>query len=418
MSSHVAGLQQYQMPTASEAYLVEDELNPTMVFAEPETEPVLLGAPKLGPRWDVHHQKRVTAYRAMDAPWGFANMLAQEDPNIELRVFLLDNSGSTSQSDGHVLEKNHCGQLQAVPASRWDEICSMALAHAEWNARAGVRSEFLLLNPPCPNEPVDGRDFVIIDPKAGSSQAQVEVLAQVLRSNGPRGVTPLASRLQQLRHRLQGQVKAGRRIMLTIVTDGMPTSPDCGSCTQRDRDLFVKELRAFTATFNSFVVIRLATDEESTMEYYNKIDEELELPLDILDDLRGEAQEVYDCGNGWFAYTPLMHRIREGGTLEKLFDLLDERALKLPEIAKFLEFLFRTPQSAPFPRNPEELYRIAKEAVEAAPLVYNGRLDRMSPAVDLRLLKKSLGLNAAARMRSLPGRMVRAMTCSKHLPHD
>ena len=30
------------------------------------------------------------------------------------------------------------------------------------------------------------------------------------------------------------------------------------------------------------------------------------------DDLTGEAKELHAIGNGWFAYTPLLHRIREG----------------------------------------------------------------------------------------------------------
>jgi len=396
----------------------EDEPNPVMEFVEPDAEPVLLGVGRLGRKSDAKHQKRVMAYRAMDTPWGLSNMLAQEDPGLALRVFLLDNSGSTSSSDGHVLERSRGGQFKAAPSTRWDEICAMALAHAEWNARAGVRSEFLLLNPPCPQDPQEGRDFVAVDPGAGDAPRQVARLAGVLRDNGPRGVTPLTSRLRQLCGRLQHEVSGGRRIMLTIVTDGLPTADGNGQCTNRDRDAFVQELRTFTSTFNAFVVIRLATDEDSAIKYYNRIDEELELPLDILDDLRGEAQEVHDCGNGWLTYTPLIHRVREGGCLEKTFDLLDERALQLPEIAKVLEFLFQEAQDAPFPRNARELYRMASQAVASAPLVYDGRRDCMSPPVDLKRLRRALGLGALQRMRSLPARAVRAMTCSKHLPHD
>jgi len=396
----------------------EDEANPAMAFAEPETEPTLVGASRLPRRSEQKHEMRVTAYRAMDVPWGFANMLAHEDPSSALRVFLLDNSGSTSQCDGHVLQRDAQGHLRSAPATRWDEIRGLALAHAEWNARAGVRSEFLLLNPPCPHDPAEGRDYVTVDPKAGSPAAQVEVLATVLRNNGPKGVTPLAARLDQLRRRLQREVKGGMRIMLTIVTDGLPTAATSGTCTDGDKAAFVQELRTFAASFNVFIVIRLATDEDSAIQYYNAIDEELELPLDILDDLRGEAEELKACGNGWLTYTPLIHKIREGCTAEKLFDILDERPLKLPEVARFLELLFQGPKDPPFPRRAEELYEFAREGVAQAPRVYNGRLDCMSPPVDLKLLKKALGLTAGQRMKRLPSRVIRAMTCSSHLPRD
>merc|ERR1712107_513166 len=104
---------------------------------------------------------RVKAYQGMDAPFGLAETTAKEDANVALRIFLLDNSGSTSASDGPVLRNNSQGALQAFSATRWDEISAMALEQAEWNARGGVRTEFLLLNPPCPQNPQNGRDFAV-----------------------------------------------------------------------------------------------------------------------------------------------------------------------------------------------------------------------------------------------------------------
>uniref|UniRef100_A0A7S4Q2E5 VWFA domain-containing protein n=1 Tax=Alexandrium monilatum TaxID=311494 RepID=A0A7S4Q2E5_9DINO len=354
-------------------------------------------------------QARVKAYQAMGAAWGLASMLADEDPHVALRVFILDNSGSTSQSDGHVLEKDSRGQFRSVQATRWEEICATALDQAAWNARGGVRTDFILLNPPCPQDPAEGRDFVTVDPNRGNATEQVKVLAQVLRCNGPRGTTPLTQRLLQLDSRLQREVRDGRRIVLSIVTDGLPTSPHSGDCTDRDKNDFIAVLRRFTVAFNSFVVIRLATDSDSTVEFYNKIDDELELPLDILDDLEGEAKEVNACGNGWLAYSPLIHRIREGGTMEKLFDLLDERPLKGTEITKLLEFVLPRAGDTPLPRDPAELFKVATEIVAEAPLVYNGRLGRMTPPVNLKQLKKSLGQNSLQRLKALPGRMVRAL---------
>jgi len=400
---------------------VADEPNPNMsmeCMMEPETEPVLLGnCPKHG--FEAAQQQRsIKEFQRMDAPWGLASMLAEENPGISLRIFLLDNSGSTSGADGHVVEKGSRGEMQEFEATRWEEICAMALDQAEWNARAGVRSEFILLNPPCPQNPQNGRDFFVIDPNAGNAKGQVEVLSRLLRNNGPRGATPLAQRLAQLTHRLQHEVRDHKRIMLTIVTDGLPTSPNDGTCTDRDRHEFVQMLRTFTHSFNSFVVIRLATDDDSTVDYYNKIDEELELPLDILDDLQGEAKEVHECGNGWFAYTPMIHRIREGGSFEKLFDLLDERAFKAHEISKFAEFLLRGPKDARFPREPRALLKVVRDAVAKAPLVYNGRLRRMTPVVDLKMLEKALGLSTLQRMKVLPARMIRALTCSSKLPSE
>ncbi|CAJ1363768.1 unnamed protein product [Effrenium voratum] len=367
----------------------------------------------LSSAWEAekpHHPGLVVkAMEGMGASWTMANLMAEEAAGIALRVFLLDNSGSTQSPDGHVLQSDPHYQASRVlvPASRWDEIAAMALDQAEWNAASGVRCEFVLLNPPS-SSPQEGRDYVTIDAALGNTKSQVAQLAQLLKKNPPRGATPLAARLRQIAARLRREVKDGGRIMLSVVTDGIPTSH-----LHDAKSEFMQELRKFASEFNTFMVIRLATDENDVVDYYNRIDEELELPLDILDDLAGEAKELKDCGNGWFAYTPLLHRIREGGTLAKLFDLLDERRLQLPEIAQLLELLFRGPEDPPFPRNASELYTLAEAKCYASATVFNGRCQRMTLPLDLKELKKALGLTTAQRIRK---HILRALCCSGNLP--
>lgn len=385
---------------------VNFEDNPVIVCAEPFAEP------EIKPSFNctvTENRKRSAAYMAAGAPFGMAEMLAKEDRDIERRIFLLDNSGSTSEPDGHVVTCVAGGSYQSVRATRWQEIHAMASDQAKWNAQTGTRSEFYLLNPPCPLQPKEGRDFVVIDPKQGDVRLQVASLEQMLEQTTPHGTTPLTDRLRLLRARLRSENTDGRRIMLSIVTDGLPTAAQNVRCTERDKQEYVEELRTFANSFNAFVVIRLCTDDDATVSYYNAVDEELELPLDILDDLRGEACELYFNGNGWLAYSPLIHRIREGGTIAKVFDLLDERALKPVEIAMFLELILRGPEDEPFPRSPKELFELAKRIVPRAPLVYNGRLGRMTPPVDLKLLKKALGRTSWARAKSVPAQMFRSL---------
>jgi len=341
-------------------------------------------------RDDHKGETSIQGYQRAGVGYGLALALARQDEEVALRVFLLDNSGSTAEKDGHVVTQTG-GHYKSVPSTRWEEIRSMAIDQARWNSDLGVRSEFILVNPPCPEQPMEGRSYFVIDPARGHGEAQVAALTTFLNAISPNGPTPLVPRLRELRKRLATELPPGRRVMLSIVTDGLPNCAFSTRVSQlKESEALVEQLREFADAFNSFIVIRLATDDEKVVNFYNKIDEEVELPLDILDDLQGEATEVYDAGNGWLTYTPLIHRIREGGTMEKLFDLLDERPFKTPEIATFLEFILRRSGEPPFPRDPKALWELVAPAVERSPRVYDGRTHTMALPVDLKLLKKAL----------------------------
>merc|ERR1712083_210655 len=104
-----------------------------------------------------------------------------------------------------------------------------------------------------------------------------------------------------------------------------------GDSKPQDQKAMIDILRRICAELPVQLVIRLCTDDADTVKFYNKIDDELELPLDILDDFESEAAELRENGNSFFTYTPLLHRIREAGTLCKLLDAIDEQELSPQE---------------------------------------------------------------------------------------
>ena len=42
-----------------------------------------------------------------------------------------------------------------------------------------------------------------------------------------------------------------------------------------------------------WVVIRICTDEDKMVDYWNTVDSEIELNMDVIDDPNGEAREIH-----------------------------------------------------------------------------------------------------------------------------
>lgn len=56
-----------------------------------------------------------------------------------------------------------------------------------------------------------------------------------------------------------------------------------------------------------YVVIRLCTNEKAVIKYWDDIDGQLELDIDVLDDLIGESEQVA-AHNSWLTYSMHIHR--------------------------------------------------------------------------------------------------------------
>jgi hypothetical protein len=102
--------------------------------------------------------------------------------------------------------------------------------------------------------------------------------------------------------------------VLVIATDGESSDGDIATAMRPLQSLPV------------WVVIRLCTDDERIVNYWNNIDSQLELEMDVLDDLFGEGEEVVE-GNPWITYGEPLHRMREFGITLKEMDLIDEARL-------------------------------------------------------------------------------------------
>eukprot|EP00927_Polykrikos_kofoidii_P067319 TRINITY_DN62820_c0_g1_i1.p1 TRINITY_DN62820_c0_g1~~TRINITY_DN62820_c0_g1_i1.p1 ORF type:complete len:499 (-),score=67.06 TRINITY_DN62820_c0_g1_i1:153-1574(-) len=332
------------------------------------------------------------------ASFGLARLICEEDQGVALRIFLLDNSGSTCTYDGKILEDEETGgKLRMTPCSRWEEIKQMALRQATINIAMGVACEFVLLNPAgrFSGYVQEGVDYVTINPSKGKTEIKLDELRLMLDRTRPQGPTPLRERITEIYQRIKREhghlLQAGLSIVVVVATDGLPTCPVIGAPTEAARSNFVKALRSLTTDLPVFVVIRLCTDEDDVVDYYNRVDEEEELPLEVIDDIEGEAREVASKGNGWLAYSPLIHAIREGGTSVKLFDTLDERRLTPLEVRLLAGHLLQREDEAPLPIGDAQLFvRLAEQRLKSMPPVYNALKRSMGPCVNMSLLRRAI----------------------------
>ena len=144
----------------------------------------------------------------------------------------------------------------------------------------------------------------------------------------PEGFTPLRDRIMELYDAIHPMTiilkNAGQNVVIVIATDGKPTD-ESGYSKDFVTDVFVRALRQLLE-LPVWVVVRLCTDEEDVVDFYNSLDDDLELSIEVLDDFVGEAAEVHAV-NPWLNYGLPLHRMRESGFNERAFDFIDQRAL-------------------------------------------------------------------------------------------
>jgi len=163
----------------------------------------------------------------------------------------------------------------------------------------------------------------------------------VLQNSNPGGVTPLAQHVREIREQVQNLTpvlnQRGQKVAIILATDGLPTD-DNGICNEYYKRDFVDAIRELEG-LPVWVVIRLCTEDDTIVDFYNDLDAQLEMSIEVLDDFAGEAHEVHQH-NHWLNYSLPLHRAREWGFHHRIMDLLDERRLTSGEMAEFCRLVF------------------------------------------------------------------------------
>lgn len=255
---------------------------------------------------------------AFSWPIGLQELYIKSCKSVPMRYVIVDDSGSMSTCDGRrvVVEGSKQG---FVNCSRWSELTESLRFHANLAEASRAPTEFRLLNSSVP---------VMVG--CGDDNGEGLNRVMTLFDQSPCGRTPLCAHINSVVEHvklLAPQLRAsGQRAVLIIATDGLASDGDIMHA--------MKPLQYLPV----WVVVRLCTDESSVCEYWNGLDCELEIDMDVLDDFETEAGEIFEKNN-WFTYGEPLHRLREFGVLLKDIDLVDEVALGADQMRDILAII-------------------------------------------------------------------------------
>ena len=242
-------------------------------------------------------------------PSGLQETFFRSCRKIPIRFFIVDDSGSMSTNDGRKIVRQGPGKAKMVSCTRWSELTDALSFHIDLAEAVKAPTEFRLLN---------GADPVIVG--MGDDNGEGLAFAKEVIAEGPAGQTPLCAHIHCVVKAITKMAPAlranGQKAAVIIATDGESTDGNVSEAMKPLQKLPV------------WVVIRLATDTPDVVRYWDQIDKELELEMDVLDDLVQDARQV-DRVNPWLRYGDELHRMREFGASFKEMDLIDGRALSL-----------------------------------------------------------------------------------------
>jgi len=370
--------------TSSAAKVVPYNANPIEIRAVPAPNDVIPQSSKtILPSAEIELRRQ-----------GYTNGLIQSIANnknaFPIRIWVVDNSGSMSTFDGHKISRTSEGRVLQQDCSRWNEIVDTVSYHAKVAANLEAPTEFRLLNPQYKMD-----KFEIAMNGTENIQEDLSNTLDKIRMVYPCGVTPLAERVVEISsylHTVKDQLIAkGQKAVVVLATDGLPSDGN-GKSNYNTRNQFKQALRSMEG-LPVWLVIRLCTDSDDIIDFYNNIDAQLEMSCDVLDDFNAEALEVYEH-NKWLNYALPLHRMREMGFYHKLFDLIDERPLTKDELKDFFLLIFGADKldGLPDPQLDWERFIERVGVVNNQELCqWNPVLKRMMPWINMGMLQWKYG---------------------------
>mmetsp|Transcript_19125 Transcript_19125/g.23705 ORF Transcript_19125/g.23705 Transcript_19125/m.23705 type:complete len:445 (-) Transcript_19125:185-1519(-) len=341
---------------------------------------------------EKNRDKQVEQLQAQGYTTGLINALLINVDKFYQRFWIVDNSGSMQTADGHrFVETEKESDHKMIPCSRWAEIQKTVEYHVEMAGLLRAPTIFRLLNDPGLGKGC--QEFSVCERGDDMIKKDIQEARRIMEQSEPRGTTPLARHIREIREQVQDLesflVKTDKKISIIVATDGLPTD-ESGLSNDSTRRDFINSIRSLVG-LPVWLVIRLCTDDDSVVDFYNALDSQVEMPIEVLDDFISEAKEVHNH-NKWVTYSLPLHRCREMGYHHPVFDILDERKLARSELISYCQMLFGNDYFDGVPDPNEDWKGFLKSLdgmLKKEKKQYNPIKGNMRPAIDSRKLNRA-----------------------------
>jgi hypothetical protein len=299
-------------------------------------------------------------------------------------ILCADNSGSMSTPDGHISHPSGNGMIHNVP--RWNEVTEFISYAKDLTLEHNLNTNIYLLNKP-KNAPQS----------TNITHSTCDQVDSIIYSS-PTGATPMCALINRICRdilkKINEEPEFCDQVAVTFLVDGESDDGDISSAMRNFIDLPIPVS----------VVVRLCTDNEAICKYWNRIDENLELPVDVLDDLAGEATEIFKL-NPEIVYTDKLHKARTWGDLPLSFDLLDEKKLSMSDLDVIIKYILPELEGNPNPILDSQGY-VDFLASIPIPEVYDIRLRRMMPCINIQALRNKILTNSQTQVSVTTSQLV------------
>jgi hypothetical protein len=251
------------------------------------------------------------------------------------------------ENDGSKLDPN---TNKVIKCTRWAELSETIKFQLNVSNKGLVKSKFMFLN---------GGSIEV-----GVTELPENKYEDYFRLTG--GATPLCKTLNSIIDEIKPSAEYYRTnrkfVVIVISTDGQASDGDIKVPLRELKNLPVK------------IILRLCTSQDDVVNYWNIIDRDLELNLDVVDDHVSEATELSNT-NKWLTYGAPLHRTREYGLVSNEIDKLDEVRTDNDSIMKIAKIIF------------------GGDNVGSGPLLTNAQIHDLNQRFDFKVLNPLTGKN-------------------------